>query len=224
MKKKIRVLGSVLGIICICSISFMGYLLIKTKSENRCVEEFYNLQMKVENATPSGATLIFTHSNPDALEAYTTTGWSLLVKESDGKWVEVELINTDKYMRDFISVPFIIKNDSKAIFEENWEQLYGNLSEGNYQIYKEISDSRVIVGGQRTTIIRQEFSIGESTQEAIMNSKLQQKHDDVVVYNDGEYTATISKEQYDTLTEGTKANFNNTYKKIIEIIEKKEIE
>lgn len=131
------------------------------------------------------------------------------------------------------------------IEKENLEKFYSRLAEGNYNInsrYSEVIEqhdhdylgpyrekysytSTMTDSSGNSTRVKH-YKCGEPTAivcpyERVEFDPLKSiQENSIIVYDDTEYTATISKEEYDKLSEDTKANLDNTYKKIIDIIEK----
>ncbi|MGN0637048.1 MAG: immunoglobulin-like domain-containing protein [Huintestinicola sp.] len=103
-----------------------------TEYERECD---FGLSLSAENVTPTGLTLVYTHSGePPAaelgagpsyyIEHRTENGWELCetVIDDYGWCLVADLISPDKETRNDI----------------NWEWLYGELPEGNYRISKTV--------------------------------------------------------------------------------------
>lgn len=86
-----------------------------------------------EDVTPTGMTLVFTRSGT-AGELITGSYYNLEAFTNDG-WQAVELLERDAA---WTSIAYIIEEEGESRFPENWEWLYGELTDGSYRIGKEI--------------------------------------------------------------------------------------
>ena len=165
MKRKIIVLLILLLAICFCGALLVYYsaspeptLTVNTEIEAILPEEPITgskpaddkilsespieLTMLVEDVTPVGAKLMFTHTDSSSLKNFQTGSWYQLEKEVNGEWQELDYVLTNSEIA-WTDEAWIINKDSETEFEENWEWLYGKLETGKYRITKEVMDLKM---------------------------------------------------------------------------------
>lgn len=122
--------------------------------------EFYenwDISFKIENITPSGATIKCTQNGGEATGELQTGSWYILESwTQENGWKEaVYLIQSEV---SWTQEDWIIPNDSTSEWKVDWEWLYGKLPEGKYRIGKEIMDFRA-TGDYDISIYYAEFEI-----------------------------------------------------------------
>ncbi len=101
--------------------------------------EEWTLEMTLENVTPAGATVVFTHSG-DGVFLMTGLPYELEMFV-DGQWAAVEPQNE----LIFHLTGYTIPNNERYEMETDWEYHYGELPEGRYRIGKSVR-----IEGRRT--------------------------------------------------------------------------
>ncbi|MBQ4347173.1 MAG: hypothetical protein IJC39_01840, partial [Firmicutes bacterium] len=127
-------------------------------NENNLSDETdWEISLSAENISPTGLTLICTHSggNPTG-ELQTGSNYKLYARESE-IWEEVP------YIVDNVAwtmEAYMIPSDGFIEQKLNWEKLNGSLPAGKYRLAKDFMDFRA-TGDYDTKIFYTEFEITE---------------------------------------------------------------
>lgn len=97
-----------------------------------CYGDDWTLEMTLENVTPTGATVVFTHQG-DGVNIATGAFYSI-EKYENGKWIELEAFG-DACLN---AIGYFVPNNSTLTIETSWEHLYGTLPRGKYRICKDV--------------------------------------------------------------------------------------
>lgn len=118
-------------------------------------EETWGIELRVENVTPTGATIKCTQSGGEPTGELQTGGWYILETWTQEQgWIEAPCFAEVGWTQEAWMIPM---NDT-CEWEVNWEWLYGTLSEGKYRIGKDITDFRG-TGDYDNAIYYAEFKI-----------------------------------------------------------------
>ena len=118
-------------------------------------EETWGIELRVENVTPTGATIKCTQSGGEPTGELQTGGWYILETWTQEQgWIEAPCFAEVGWTQEAWMIPM---NDT-CEWEVNWEWLYGTLSEGKYRIGKDITDFRG-TGDYYNAIYYAEFEI-----------------------------------------------------------------
>lgn len=118
-------------------------------------EETWGIELRVENVTPTGATIKCTQSGGEPTGELQTGSWYILETWTQEQgWIEAPYFAEVGWTQEAWMIPM---NDT-CEWEVNWEWLYGTLSEGKYRIGKDITDFRGI-GDYDNAIYYAEFEI-----------------------------------------------------------------
>ncbi len=118
-------------------------------------EETWGIELRVENVTPTGATIKCTQSGGEPTGELQTGGWYILETWTQEQgWIEAPCFAEVGWTQEAWMIPM---NDT-CEWEVNWEWLYGTLSEGKYRIGKDITDFRG-TGDYDNAIYYAEFEI-----------------------------------------------------------------
>lgn len=146
MKKVVLVIILVIVfILIICGIEFF---VNKTGEDNTLVSEInteqverdidnVNMTIKEGTLTRVSATIVIEDKNE---ETYGYGEWFRIDKKEDGEWKELELIDEDY---TFTSIAYIPGEDGISEINENWEDLYGELEDGEYRLVKELYGNEI---------------------------------------------------------------------------------
>ena len=118
-------------------------------------EETWGIELRVENVTPTGATIKCTQSGGEPTGELQTGGWYILETWTQEQgWIEAPCFAEVGWTQEAWMIPM---NDT-CEWKVNWEWLYGTLSEGKYRIGKDITDFRG-TGDYDNAIYYAEFEI-----------------------------------------------------------------
>lgn len=92
----------------------------------------WTLTMTIENVTPTGATVVFTHEGDGAL--ITVGEFFHLEKLSDGEWRELDPVREGFA---FNAIGYMVPNNDSFTLDTKWEYVYGALSAGRYRVCKD---------------------------------------------------------------------------------------
>ncbi len=146
MKKVVLVIILVIVfILIICGIEFF---VNKTGEDNTLVSEInteqverdidnVNMTIKEGTLTRVSVTIVIEDKNE---ETYGYGEWFRIDKKEDGEWKELELIDEDY---TFTSIAYIPGEDGISEINENWEDLYGELEDGEYRLVKELYGNEI---------------------------------------------------------------------------------
>ena len=104
-------------------------------------EDVLGLRFTTYNVTPKGLTLVFNQSEGNPSGSLDTGSRYWLELQINDGWIPLEFLPQEYEIAWTDEAYHIAMNDSTE-FEVNWEWLYGELSNGNYRIGKEIMDFR----------------------------------------------------------------------------------
>ncbi|MHC1750591.1 MAG: hypothetical protein AB9856_20160 [Cellulosilyticaceae bacterium] len=129
MKKKLIIL---LIILLVVLGLYAGYISWNNRLGDKAKQNFKNLTITAENISPTKATLRFTHSDPEILAKYRILDDCIFIFKETSTPIE--------YLKDFDRADFKemtalkLNADSNAVYEKDWEHLYGSLKPGKYSM------------------------------------------------------------------------------------------
>lgn len=103
--------------------------------------ETWGIQLSATNITSSGLTLVCNQSDGEPTGELLTGSYYILEEKLENQWVPVDMFPSENEL-EWTAEAWIIPMDEIVEWEVNWENLYGELPNGNYRIGKEIMDFR----------------------------------------------------------------------------------
>ena len=96
--------------------------------------EDWTLTMTLENVTPTGATVVFTHEGDGAM--ITVGEFFHLEKLKDGEWKKLDPVREGFA---FNAIGYMVPNNDSFRLDTKWEYIYGALTAGKYRVCKDAS-------------------------------------------------------------------------------------
>ena len=110
------------------------------------ITEVDNVSISILDITSKGATVKIKDTNKNP---YVYGEWYKIEKNIDGKWYLLDVINKD-YV--FNEIGYLPDKNNEVKFYIDWSLLYGELSEGNYRVLKQVNNQYISVEFNITTI------------------------------------------------------------------------
>ena len=109
---------------------------VKFEDDKKTID---NILTNISDISLTGATITITDNNKIP---YIYGEWYKIEKEENGKWEELEPVAKNYGFND---IAYEVNENHEIKFVINWENLYGNLSQGSYRIVKEVNKEYIYI-------------------------------------------------------------------------------